>query len=49
VSAGALLIDVRRHDDPTDVLEEALRVPPDEMPARAVSFLQNVPIVLACT
>ncbi len=49
VAAGAVLVDVRRHDDPTNVLEQALRIPPDEMPARVTSFLRSVPIVLACT
>ena len=46
---GAVLIDVRRHDDPTDMLEEGVRIPPDEIPERAASFLRDVPIVLACT
>jgi rhodanese-related sulfurtransferase len=49
VGAGALLIDVRRHDDPTATLEGALRIPPDELPARIARFARNTPIVLACT
>jgi rhodanese-related sulfurtransferase len=49
VAAGALLIDVRRHDDPTAALEDAVRIPPDEMPARVVGFQRDTPIVLACT
>jgi rhodanese-related sulfurtransferase len=49
VTSGALLIDVRRHDDPAAPLEHAVRIPPDEMPARVVGFAREVPIVLACT
>ena len=46
---GAALIDVRRHDDPALVLEGALRIPPDEIPARLGELPRNLPIVLACT
>jgi rhodanese-related sulfurtransferase len=49
VAAGALLVDVRRHDDPIAPLDEAVRIPPDEVPARLASFPRNTPIVLACT
>ena len=49
VGAGALLVDVRRKEDPTHPLAGATRVPPDEIP----DFLQTLPtgvqIVLACT
>jgi rhodanese-related sulfurtransferase len=49
VGAGALLVDVRRKEDPTHPLPGATRVPPDEIP----DFLQTLPtgvqIVLACT
>lgn len=46
---GALLIDVRRQDDPSLDLESALRIPPDEIPDRLDELPRNVPIVLACT
>ena len=49
VAAGALLIDVRRQDDPGGAPEVALRVPPDEFPERLSGFRRDVPIVLACT
>jgi hypothetical protein len=49
VSGGALLVDVRRHEDPTASLEQALRVPPDEMPALVGRLARDTPIVLACT
>jgi hypothetical protein len=49
IAAGALLIDVRRHDDPTAPLDRAVRIPPDEMPARIAGFRRDAPIVLACT
>jgi rhodanese-related sulfurtransferase len=49
LAAGALLIDVRRHDDPTAPLENAVRIPPDELPARIGEFARDDPIVLACT
>lgn len=49
VQSGGLLIDVRRHDDPTGVLEGAVRIPPDEIPARLADIPRDTPIVLACT
>ncbi|MGH2996189.1 MAG: rhodanese-like domain-containing protein [Gaiellaceae bacterium] len=49
VDGGALLIDVRRNDDPTAPLERALRIPPDELPTLVGDFARNTPIVLACT
>jgi hypothetical protein len=48
VTTGALLVDVRRKDDPVMTLEGALRVPPDEIPQRLNEFSRNTPIVLAC-
>jgi rhodanese-related sulfurtransferase len=49
VGAGALLIDVRRKEDPAHPVAGATRVPPDEIP----DFLETIPtgvqIVLACT
>jgi rhodanese-related sulfurtransferase len=48
VANGALLVDVRRKDEPAMTLEGALRVPPDEIPQRLNEFSRNTPIVLAC-
>ncbi len=49
LSAGAVLIDVRRHDDSTAPLEAAVRIPPDEIASRIDRFPRDTPIVLACT
>jgi rhodanese-related sulfurtransferase len=45
---GALLVDVRRKDDPALTLEGALRIPPDEISSRLGEFSRDTPIVLAC-
>jgi rhodanese-related sulfurtransferase len=49
VADGAVLIDVRRHDDDTARLEGALRITPDAIPERIAEFRRDVPIVLGCT
>jgi hypothetical protein len=49
VADGALLIDVRRHDDDSARLDGALRITPDEIPEWIPEFRRDVPIVLACT
>jgi rhodanese-related sulfurtransferase len=49
VDAGALVIDVRRHDDAEPSPDGALRVMPDEIPERMTGFRRDVPIVLGCT
>jgi rhodanese-related sulfurtransferase len=49
VAGGALLIDVRRHDDDAGRLEDAVRISPDMIPGRIAGFPRDVPIVLACT
>ena len=49
VERGALLIDVRRQDDPEAAYPGAERVPPDEFPGRVVGMRREVAIVLACT
>ena len=49
VERGALLVDVRRQDDPSAGLDGALRVAPDELPGRVPEFPREVAIVLACT
>jgi rhodanese-related sulfurtransferase len=46
---GAVLVDVRRQDDPSLAFENALRIPPDEIPDRLDELPRDVPIVLACT
>jgi rhodanese-related sulfurtransferase len=48
VEDGALLVDVRRRDDPAVTLEGALRIRPDEIPQRLEEFARDTPIVLAC-
>jgi len=48
VANGALLIDVRRKDDPAVTLEGALRMPPDEISEHLDEFSRDTPIVLAC-
>jgi rhodanese-related sulfurtransferase len=49
LAAGALLVDVRREDDPAEALEGSVRIAPDEVPGRLPEFPRDVPIVLACT
>jgi rhodanese-related sulfurtransferase len=46
---ATILIDVRRHDDPSMTVPGALRIPPDEIPARLGELPHGVPIVLVCT
>lgn len=48
VSRGALLLDVRRHEDESEPLDGAVRVTPDLIPTRLGEFRHEVPIVLAC-
>jgi rhodanese-related sulfurtransferase len=48
VAAGALLVDVRRLDDPAVTLPGAVRITPDELPQHLSEFSRDVPIVLAC-
>jgi rhodanese-related sulfurtransferase len=49
VGSGALLIDVRRKEDPAHPLAGATRVPPDEIPDFLGTLPPGVEIVLACT
>jgi rhodanese-related sulfurtransferase len=49
IDEGALLLDVRRHDDRTEQLEGARRIWPDEIPALVATLPRDTPIVLACT
>jgi rhodanese-related sulfurtransferase len=48
-AAGALLVDVRREDDPTAPLPGSVRIPPDMIPERVAGLRPEVAIVLACT
>lgn len=49
LAKGALLVDVRRHDEEELRLDGAARIPPDEMPARLGELPRDKPIILACT
>jgi rhodanese-related sulfurtransferase len=49
LAGGALLVDVRRHEDDSAQLPSALRILPDEIPARLDELPQEGVIVLACT
>jgi rhodanese-related sulfurtransferase len=49
VAGGALLVDVRRHDDESSRLEGARRIPPDEIPGLVGALPRGTAIVLACT
>ena len=49
VAAGAIVIDVRRHDDRVPTLPGVVRIPPDEIPAALARLVRDTPIVLACT
>jgi rhodanese-related sulfurtransferase len=46
---GATLVDVRRQEDPSPSLRDAIRVPPDEIPGWIEGMRADVAIVLACT
>ncbi len=46
---GALLVDVRRHEDDSAQLANARRIPPDEIPSRLDELPRDGAIVLACT
>jgi rhodanese-related sulfurtransferase len=45
----ALLVDVRRHEDDSVKLLDAVRIPPDEIPTRLDELPRDRAIVLACT
>lgn len=49
MAGGALVIDVRRQEDPSARLEGARRIPPDEIPSVLAELPRGAPIVLACT
>jgi len=49
IAHGALLVDVRRHDDTAAPLDGALRIPPDEIPQNLVRLRRGTTILLTCT
>ena len=49
IARGALLVDVRRHEDQELRLDGAVRIPPDEIPGRLAELPRNRPIVVVCT
>ncbi len=49
LETGALLVDVRRREDPDAPLEGALRVAPDQIPEHLGRLPRGAPVVLACT
>ena len=49
IAAGALLVDVRRHEDEELRLDGAARIPPDEIPGWLGELPRHAPVVLACT
>ena len=49
IAAGAMLIDVRRNDIVDVSLDGAVRIPPDEIPARLDDLPRDRPILLVCT
>jgi rhodanese-related sulfurtransferase len=49
ISQGALLVDVRRHEDEELRLDGAVRIPPDEIPDKLDEFPRDRPILLVCT
>jgi rhodanese-related sulfurtransferase len=49
IANGALLVDVRRNEVVEAPLDEAVRIPPDEIPQRLEEFPRDRSIVLVCT
>ena len=49
IAKGALLVDVRRHEDQEIWLEGAVRIPPDEIPGKLAELPRDRPIILVCT
>jgi hypothetical protein len=48
-AAGAVVIDVRRREDPAESPPGALRISPDAIPGHTGALRQETAIVLACT
>jgi rhodanese-related sulfurtransferase len=49
ITEGALLVDVRRHEDQELRIDGAVRIPPDEIPEKLDEFPRERPILLVCT
>jgi rhodanese-related sulfurtransferase len=49
IARGALLVDVRRHEDQELRLDGAVRIPPNEIPDRLAELPRDRPIVVVCT
>ena len=49
LAEGAVLVDVRRHEDDSLQIPNAVRMPPDEVPGRLDELQSDRAIVLACT
>jgi thioredoxin 1 len=49
IAQGALLVDVRRHEDQELRLDGAVRIPPDEIPDKLDELPRDAPILLVCT
>ena len=49
IAHGALLVDVRRHEDQELRLDGAVRIPPDEIPDKLDELPRDKPILLVCT
>jgi rhodanese-related sulfurtransferase len=49
IAQGALLVDVRRHEDQELRLDGAVRIPPDEIPDKLHELPRDRPILLVCT
>ena len=49
IAEGALLVDVRRHEDQELRLDGAVRIPPDEIPDELDELPRDRSILLVCT
>jgi rhodanese-related sulfurtransferase len=49
IAQGALLVDVRRHEEQEHRLDGAVRIPPDEIPDKLAELPRERPILLVCT
>jgi rhodanese-related sulfurtransferase len=49
IAQGALLVDVRRHEDQELRLDGAVRIPPDEIPDKLDELPRDRQILLVCT
>ena len=49
IAEGALLVDVRRHEDQELRIDGAVRIPPDEIPDKLDELPRDRPILLVCT